>query len=46
MNLFDDSLSADLARAGSLNQAMVDRMVCLAQYVKTCASPRPSWVDL
>ena len=38
MNLLDDSLSADLARAGSLNQAMVDRMVCLAQYVKTCGA--------
>ena len=38
MNLLDDSLSADLARAGSLNQAMVDRMLCLAQYVKTCGA--------
>jgi len=38
MNLLDDSLSADLALAGSLNQAMVDRMVCLAQYVKTCGA--------
>ena len=38
MNLLDDSLSADLARAGSLNQEMVDRMVCLAQYVKTCGA--------
>ena len=38
MNLLDDSLSADLALAGSLNQAMVARMVCLAQYVKTCGA--------
>jgi Asp/Glu/hydantoin racemase len=38
MNLLDDSLSADLARAGSLKQEMVDRMVCLAQYAKTCGA--------
>jgi Asp/Glu/hydantoin racemase len=34
MNLLDDSLSQDLAAAGSLNDAMVQRFVDLAHYVK------------
>jgi Asp/Glu/hydantoin racemase len=32
MNLLDDSLSADLARDGSLTQGMTDRFLTLAQY--------------
>lgn len=35
-NLLDDSLSADLARQGSLNQAMTDRFLNLARYQKAC----------
>jgi Asp/Glu/hydantoin racemase len=34
MNLLDDSLSADLARAGSLDPAMVRRFVDLARYAR------------
>lgn len=34
MNLLDDRLGPDLAQAGSLNSAMVARMVSLAQYAK------------
>jgi len=33
-NLLDDSLSADLAAAGELNQAMIDRFCVLAKYVE------------
>jgi Asp/Glu/hydantoin racemase len=33
-NLLDDSLSADLAAAGNLDQAMIDRFCTLAQYVE------------
>ena len=33
-NLLDDSLSADLAAAGELNQAMIDRFCVLARYVE------------
>ena len=32
MNLLDDSLSADLARAGSLDQAMTERFLTLSRY--------------
>lgn len=32
MNLLDDSLSADLARDGALNQAMTDRFLTLGRY--------------
>jgi hypothetical protein len=35
MNLLDDCLSADLARAGSLNEAMTQRMLSLARYART-----------
>lgn len=35
MNLLDDSLATDLASAGSLNDAMVTRLLSLAQYAKT-----------
>lgn len=34
MNLLDDTLSSDLAKAGSLNLAMVQRIVDLASYAK------------
>ncbi|MEK7346641.1 MAG: hypothetical protein AAB176_13225 [Pseudomonadota bacterium] len=34
MNLLDDTLSSDLAKAGSLNQAMVQRIGDLASYAK------------
>jgi len=33
-NLLDDSLSADLAAAGELNQAIIDRFCVLAKYVE------------
>jgi Asp/Glu/hydantoin racemase len=33
-NLLDDSLSADLAAAGSLDQSMIDRFCVLAKYVE------------
>src|SRR3954471_3843081 len=33
-NLLDDSLSADLAAAGALDQAMIDRFCVLARYVE------------
>ncbi len=33
-NLLDDSLSADLAAAGTLDQKMIDRFCVLAQYVE------------
>ena len=33
MNLLDDSLSADLARDGELNDAMTDRFLALGDYV-------------
>ena len=32
MNLLDDSLSADLARAGALDQAMTERFLTLSRY--------------
>lgn len=35
MNLLDDRLATDLASAGSLNDAMVTRLLNLAQYAKT-----------
>lgn len=35
MNLLDDRLATDLACAGSLNDAMVTRLLSLAQYAKT-----------
>lgn len=38
MNLLDDSLSADLARAGSLDGAMHDRFQRLAAYALDCGS--------
>ncbi|WBY01602.1 aspartate/glutamate racemase family protein [Ramlibacter tataouinensis] len=38
MNLLDDSLSADLARAGSLDAAMHDRFQRLAAYALDCGS--------
>jgi Asp/Glu/hydantoin racemase len=34
-NLLDDSLSADLAAAGKLDQAMIDRFCVLARYVES-----------
>src|SRR5258705_13952335 len=34
-NLLDDSLSADLAAAGELDQSMIDRFCVLARYVET-----------
>jgi Asp/Glu/Hydantoin racemase len=34
MNLLDDSLSSDLARAGVINEALVQRFVSLAHYAK------------
>lgn len=37
-NLLDDSLSADLARQGVLDDAMTDRFLSLARYQKTCAA--------
>jgi hypothetical protein len=37
-NLLDDSLAADLARQGSLDQAMTDRFLNLARYQKTCSA--------
>ena len=36
MNLLDDSLSADLARAGGLDDAMHDRFQRLATYAVDC----------
>lgn len=38
MNLLDDMLSVDLAKAGSLNEAMTQRMVTLARYGKACGA--------
>lgn len=35
MNLLDDTLSVDLAKAGLLNEAMTQRMVGLARYAKS-----------
>lgn len=35
MNLLDDSLSADLARAGRLTPAMTERFLTLARYAKS-----------
>lgn len=37
-NLLDDSLSADLARQGSLDDAMTDRFLSLARYQKACSA--------
>ena len=37
-NLLDDSLSADLARQGSLDDAMTDRFLALSRYQKSCAA--------
>ena len=37
-NLLDDSLSADLAAAGSLDQPMIERFCALAQYVAGCGA--------
>ena len=34
MNLLDDSLSADLARAGTLDAAMTQRFLALARYAR------------
>src|SRR5205814_10438865 len=51
MNLLDDSLSADLARDGSLTAGMTDRFLSLGRYVAstradaillTCSAFRPS----
>ena len=38
MNLLDDSLSADLARDGSLTQAMTDRFLTLARYAASAGA--------
>lgn len=38
MNLLDDSLSADLARAGSLNAAMTERFLNLGRYAASTGS--------
>ncbi|WP_284946578.1 aspartate/glutamate racemase family protein [Acidisoma cladoniae] len=37
-NLLDDSLSADLARAGALTPAMTDRFLTLARYAVGCGA--------
>jgi Asp/Glu/hydantoin racemase len=37
-NLLDDSLSADLAAEGRLTDAMVERFVTLARYVRDCGA--------
>ncbi len=37
-NLLDDSLSADLARAGSLQPGMTDRFLTLARYAAGCGA--------
>ncbi|MDE2198825.1 MAG: arylsulfatase [Rhodospirillales bacterium] len=37
-NLLDDSLSADLARAGALDAAMTQRFLTLAQYAVACGA--------
>lgn len=37
-NLLDDSLSADLAAAGTLEQSMIDRFCTLAKYVESCGA--------
>ncbi len=37
-NLLDDSLSADLARQGSLDDAMTDRFLALSRYQQSCAA--------
>lgn len=37
-NLLDDSLSADLARAGALTPAMTDRFLALARYARSCGA--------
>jgi len=37
-NLLEDSLSADLAVAGKLEQSMIDRFCTLAKYVESCGA--------
>ena len=37
-NLLDDSLAADLAAAGKLEQSMIDRFCVLAKYVESCGA--------
>ncbi len=37
-NLLDDSLSADLARAGALDEAMTGRFLTLARYARNCGA--------
>jgi hypothetical protein len=37
-NLLDDSLSADLARAGALDDAMTARFLTLARYARGCGA--------
>lgn len=37
-NLLEDSLAADLAAAGKLDQAMIKRFCVLAQYVESCGA--------
>ncbi len=38
VNLLDDSLSADLARAGALDEAMTQRFLALARYAAGCGA--------
>ena len=38
MNLLDDSLSADLARSGALDEAMTQRFITLADYAFACGA--------